>query len=91
MPKDSKHTKAGFSPILTNLLCLRVTQMPISPDLAILGGDDDDRQTDGHDCFTPCTCARGKKHTNLILCFSDSASLFLADFKKKKKKILIEM
>ena len=26
-------------------------------------------------------------HTNLILCFSDLAGLFLADFKKKKKKI----
>ena len=30
-------------------------------------------------------------HTNLILCFSDSAGLFLADLKKKKKKFLISI
>ena len=32
---DLKHNKASFSTISTDLLCLRVAQMPTSPDLAI--------------------------------------------------------
>ena len=45
MPKDLKHTEASFSPISTNLLCLRVAQIPISPDLVIFVVTTDDRQT----------------------------------------------
>ena len=52
--------RASFSTIPTDSLCLRVTQMPRSPDLAIFVLTTDDRQTDKTDCFTPyCACARG--------------------------------
>jgi hypothetical protein len=49
----SKHNEAGFSTILIDLLCLRVAQMPRSPDLAIFVLTTD-TQTD---CFTPATHA----------------------------------
>ena len=42
----------------------------------------DPRYLDGHGLGM----REGLGHTNLIFCFSDSAGLFLADFKKKKKK-----
>ena len=35
MPKKSKHTEAEFSPISTDLSCLRVAQIPKSPKVAI--------------------------------------------------------
>ena len=35
LPNDSKHTEASFSAILTDMLYLRVAQVPRSPDLAI--------------------------------------------------------
>ena len=35
MPLDSKHTEASFSPNSTYSLCLQLTQMPRSPDVAI--------------------------------------------------------
>ena len=48
--------KPGFSPISMNSLRLRVTQMPICPDLAIIT----DIQTDH---FTTYACTRGNKST----------------------------
>ena len=44
VPKDSKHTEATFLSISTDLLCLRVAQMPRCPDLAIFVVTTDDRQ-----------------------------------------------
>ena len=35
LPNDLKHNEASFSMISTDMLYLRVTQMPRSPDLAI--------------------------------------------------------
>ena len=59
--KDSRHIKASFSPISTDLLGLRVVQMPISPDLAIFVVTTVDKT----DCFTPCACARdNNKYSN---------------------------
>ena len=53
VPNDSKHTEGNFSPISTDLLCLRVAQIPISPDLVIFVVTTDDRQmTDKTNCFT---------------------------------------
>ena len=49
-----KNTEANFSTILTDMLYLRVTQMPRSPDLAIFM-----LMTDNTDYFTPCACVRG--------------------------------
>ena len=51
LPNNLKHNGAGFSTILTDLLCLRVAQMPRSRDLAIFVLTD--RQTDRTDCFIP--------------------------------------
>ena len=52
LPNNSKHTEANFSAILTDMLYLRVAQMPRSPDLAIFvlidNNDDDDRQNRLH-------------------------------------------
>jgi hypothetical protein len=45
LPNDSKHNEAGFSTISTDSLCLLVTQMPRSRDLAIFVLTTDDRQT----------------------------------------------
>jgi hypothetical protein len=50
LPNDSKHNEAGFSMVSTDLLCLRVAQVPRSRDLAIFVLMTDrqqiDRQTD---------------------------------------------
>ena len=55
LPNDSKHNEASFSTISTDMLYLRVTQTPRSPDLAIFVlTTTDDRKTD---YFTPCACA----------------------------------
>ena len=62
LPKESKHTEASFSPILTDSLCLRVVQMPTSRDLAIFV------PIDKTDCFTPCACARGNKWSMMAQC-----------------------
>ena len=66
LPNDLKHNEASFSTISTDVLYLRVTQTPRSPDLAIFVLTTDDRQTtdgrqttDKTDYFTPCACARG--------------------------------
>jgi hypothetical protein len=60
LPNDSKHNEATFFKIFTDLLCLRVSRMSRSRDLAIFVLTIDkqtDRQTD---CITPCcVCARG--------------------------------
>jgi hypothetical protein len=54
------------------MLCLRIAQMPRSPDLAIFVVTD--RQSDRTDCFTPCACARGNniiqihRHTRITTC-----------------------
>ena len=43
-PNDSRHNRASFSTIATDSLCLLVTQMPRSPDLAIFVLTTDDRK-----------------------------------------------
>ena len=55
LPNDLKHNEASFLTISTDMLCLRVAQMPRSPDPAIFV-----LTTDTTDYFTPCACARGK-------------------------------
>ena len=45
LPKDSKHNKASLMTISTYLLCLEVSHMPRSPDLAIFVQMTDDRWT----------------------------------------------
>ena len=54
LPNDLKHNEASFSTISTDILYLRVAQMPRSPDPAIFV-----LTTDTTDHFTPCACARG--------------------------------
>ena len=49
-------SEANFPPISTDLLCLRIAQMPRLSDFC----DDDRQQIDKTDCFTPCACAQGK-------------------------------
>ena len=77
LPNDSKHNEASFSTISTDILYLRVAQMPRSPDPAIFvlttdttdhftpcacaRGNNDNNDDDTTDYFTPCACARGKK------------------------------
>ena len=57
LPNDSKHNEARPSTISTDMLYLRVAQMPRSPDLAIFVLM---TTTDETDYFTPCACAWGK-------------------------------
>jgi hypothetical protein len=65
LPNDSRNNEAGFSTISTDSLCLRVAQIPRSPDLAFFVLTTD-RQTDTQtDRFTPAAHARtrGKNYT----------------------------
>ena len=63
LPNDSKHNEASFSTISTDILYLRVAQMPRSPDSAIFV-----LTTDTTDHFTPCACARGKYYWVVASC-----------------------
>ncbi len=78
LPNDSKHDEASFMTISTDLLHLRVAQMPRSRDLAIFVLMID-KQTDW---FTPCcACAREVVTTLLVLVTvqpSRRAKLFLS-------------
>ena len=51
--------RSQFLPNSTDSLCLQVTWIPRSQDLAIFIP----MTTDKNDCFTPCTCTWGKKST----------------------------
>ena len=62
--------RSQFFADFDHLLCLQVAQMPINPDLAIFVVTTDNRQ---NDCFTSCTCARGKNKQKL-LCVQDQLS-----------------
>ena len=62
LPNDSKHNEASFSTISTDILYLRVAQMPRSPDPAIFV-----LTTDTTDHFTPCACARGNNNDRRLL------------------------
>ena len=55
LPNDSKHNEASFSTISTDIVYLRVAQMPRSSDPAIFVP----RFVLTTDHFTPCACARG--------------------------------
>ena len=67
VPKDSKLTEATFSPISTDLLCLRVAQMPRSLDLAIFVVTTDDRRQTKPTAL-PLAHARGVKRERWAVC-----------------------
>ena len=50
LPNDLKHNEASFLTVLTDLLCLRVAQMPRSPDLC--AKRQTNRQEDTTDYFS---------------------------------------
>lgn len=57
---DLKHTKDSFPPNLIDPLCLRVTQVARSRDMATYAHDIDDNDMTDYMYFTPCACTRGK-------------------------------
>ena len=68
LPNDSKHNEASFSTISTDILYLRVAQMPRSPDPAIFV-----LTTDTTDHFTPCACARDNNNDDTTDYFTPCA------------------
>ena len=75
MPNDSKHTETSFSRISTDLLCLRVAQMPISPGLVIfvVTTTTDDRQT------KPIALPLAHAHGVKTCCIADLKAVRLQD------------
>jgi hypothetical protein len=68
-PNDLKHNEAGSLTILTDLLCLRVAQVPTSQDLTIFMLTTDNRQIDTQtDCFTPAAHVHKYKDRHVFTC-----------------------